>query len=308
MNKKMLNYILKRFLLALFTIWIVITITFFIMHAVPGGPFLSEKAASPETTAALQAKYGLDKPILEQYFNYLSGVIKFDFGPSLKYKGITVTELIVTGFKTSAFIGGIAALIAILIGVFLGSIAAVNHKTKLDQAIMFFSTAFVALPSFITASILLLVFCVKLQWFPANGLTTKGLILPIISLSLSPMSYITRLTRSSTLDVMGQDYIRTAKAKGVNYWVIIFKHSLRNALTPVITYIGPMLASVLTGSLVVEKIFTVAGIGKYFVSSIVNRDYMMIMGTTIFLTTIVIIMLFLTDIMYKIVNPRVDLE
>ncbi|NLC97194.1 MAG: ABC transporter permease [Erysipelotrichaceae bacterium] len=304
----MLNYILKRFLLALFTIWIVITITFFIMHAVPGGPFLSEKAASPETTAALQAKYGLDKPILEQYFNYLSGVIKFDFGPSLKYKGITVTELIVTGFKTSAFIGGIAALIAILIGVFLGSIAAVNHKTKLDQAIMFFSTAFVALPSFITASILLLVFCVKLQWFPANGLTTKGLILPIISLSLSPMSYITRLTRSSTLDVMGQDYIRTAKAKGVNYWVIIFKHSLRNALTPVITYIGPMLASVLTGSLVVEKIFTVAGIGKYFVSSIVNRDYMMIMGTTIFLTTIVIIMLFLTDIMYKIVNPRVDLE
>ena len=308
MNKKMLYYILKRFLLAVFTIWIVITITFFIMHAVPGGPFLSEKAASPETVAALKAKYGLDKSLFEQYINYLMGVIRFDFGPSLKYKGITVTSLILTGFKTSAFIGGIAATIAIIAGVFLGSIAAVNHKTKLDQLIMFFSTAFVALPSFITASILLLVFCVTLQWFPANGTTLKGLFLPILALSLSPMSYITRLTRSSTLDVLSQDYIRTAKAKGVNWWVIIFKHSLRNALTPVITYVGPMLAAVLTGSLVVEKIFTVAGIGKYFVSSIINRDYMMIMGTTIFLTSIIVIMLFLTDIMYKIVNPRVDLE
>ncbi len=308
MNQKMLFYIVKRLLLAIFTIWVVVTITFFAMHAVPGGPFLSEKAASPEVTAALNAKYGLDQPILVQYFNYLKGVLSFDFGPSIKYKGQTVTYLIMTGFKNSAMIGGVAALIAVVVGIVWGLIAAVYHNTWIDRLIMFISTAFVALPSFITASFLLLVFCVQLQWFPANGLTTQGLILPIIALSLSPSSYIIRLMRSSTLDVLGQDYIRTAKAKGVSWVKVLFKHALRNALTPVITYIGPMLAYILTGSLVVEKIFTVAGLGRYFVSSITNRDYTMIMGTTIFLTTIVVFMLFVSDIMYKVVNPRVDLE
>lgn len=294
-------------MLALLTIWIVITITFFVMHTVPGGPFLSEKAASPAVTQALKAKFGLDKPVMVQYLNYLSGVLRFDFGPSIKIKGQSVTSLIMLGFKTSAVIGGIAALLAVIVGVTLGSVAAVKHNTWIDKLIMFISTAFVAMPSFITATLFLYFFCVKLSLFPANGQTAAGLVLPVFALMLSPTSYITRLTRSSTLDVMGQDYIRTAKAKGVSWVKIMFKHSLRNALTPVITYVGPMLAYILTGSLVVEKIFTVPGLGKYFISSIVNRDYTMIMGTNIFLTTLVVIMLFVTDILYKVVNPRVDL-
>lgn len=306
MDKKMAIYIIKRLLLAIVTIFLVITITFFVMHSIPGGPFLSEKSPSAAVTAALEAKYGLDKPLSEQFFTYLKGVVRFDFGPSIKQRGRVVSDIIAEGFAVSAKVGFSASILAIIVGVILGSIAAVNRNKILDKAIMVISTASVAMPSFIIATLLLLVFCVKTNIFPANGNEAGGLILPVVALSLYPMAYIIRLTRSSMLDVLGQDYIRTARAKGVSTKKVIFKHALRNALTPVITYAGPMIAFVLTGSLVVEKIFAVPGLGKYFVSSIINRDYTMIMGTTIFLATLVIIMMLLSDILYKVFDPRVD--
>ncbi len=308
MDTKLAKYILKRLILAIVTIFLIITITFFSMHAIPGGPFLSEKSPSAEVTAALEAKYGLDKPLGEQFVEYLKGVMRFDFGPSIKQRGRMVSDIIKEGFKVSMKIGAVAAAIAITIGLVFGSLAAVFHNKFLDKLIMVLSTAFVAMPSFIVATFMLLVFCVELNLLPANGDTVGGLVLPVIALSLYPMSYITRLTRSSMLDVLGQDYIRTARAKGLKPSKIIFKHALRNAVTPVITYSGPMLAYILTGSLVVEKIFAVPGLGKYFVSSITNRDYTLIMGTTIFLATLIVILMLVSDILYKIFDPRVDLS
>ncbi len=307
MNPKTLGYIIKRILLAVLTVWIVMTITFFVMHFVPGGPFASEKAVSPAVQAALEAKYGLDKPLMEQYWSYISDIItKFDFGPSLKQRGRMVIDVITDGLKTSFKLGLRAALWATIVGVVLGAVAALNRNTIIDRIIMVISTAFVSMPSFIMGSLLLLVFAVTLKWLPANGETSKGLILPIITLGLSPMAHIIRLTRSSMLDVLGQDYVRTAKAKGVRPVKIIFGHSLKNALIPVITYVGPMLAYIVTGSLVVEQIFAVPGIGRAFVQSIINRDYPLIMGTTIMLSSLIVIMNLLSDILYKVVDPRID--
>lgn len=309
MNKKLAFYILKRILLALLTVVIVITVTFFAMQLIPGGPFTSEKAVTPEVMERLKAKYGLNKPLIVQYFNYLKGAVIFDFGYSIKSRGaVTVASIIGEGLKTSAIVGIIAAFIAIVFGVILGSLAAYKHNTVVDRVIMVLSTASVAVPSFIIASIFLYLFCLVWQVLPANGDSWKGYILPTITLSFSPMAYIIRLTRSSTLDVLGSDYIRTANAKGCSFSRVLFKHSLRNSLTPVITYAGPMIAFIITGSLVVEKIYGVKGIGRSFVSSITNRDYPLIMGLTIFLTYIVIIMVLVSDILYKVVNPRVELE
>ena len=308
MDSKLAVYIVKRLLLAIFTVFLIVTITFFVMRAIPGGPFLSEKSPSPQVTAALEAKYGLDKPLFEQYITYLKDLLHGDFGPSIKNRGRNVIDLIMEGFSVSAKTGLIAALVAIVIGLTLGALAAVFHDKWIDKVIMVLTTAFVAMPSFVIATILLLVFCIAWPILPANGNTDGGLILPIIALALYPMSYITRLTRSSMLDVLGQDYIRTARAKGVSSTKVIFKHSLKNAVTPVITYVGPMIAYILTGSLVVEKIFAVPGLGKYFFSSITNRDYPMVMGTTIFLATLMVIMTLISDIMYKIFDPRVDLS
>ena len=309
MSTKTLFYICKRVLLAIVTIWIVITITFFVMHAVPGGPFLGEKAISAEAQAALEAKYGLDKPLFVQYTTYLKDIVtRFDFGPSLKQRGRMVIDIILDGMRTSAKLGIIAAVGAAIIGIVLGAVAALRRNTILDKVIMVITTAFVSMPSFIMGSLLLIMFSVKLGWLPANGAAAGGLILPIITLGLYPMAYITRLTRSSMLDVLGQDYIRTARAKGVSGPKIIFGHALKNSLIPVITYFGPMLAFIVTGSMVVEQIFAVPGIGRQFVSSITNRDYMMIMGTTIFLASLIVIMNLITDILYKVVDPRIDFD
>lgn len=308
MDTKLALYIFKRLVLAIVTIFLVITITFFVMHFIPGGPFLSEKSPSAAVTAALEAKYGLDKPVFEQYTTYLKDVIRFDFGPSIEQRGREVSDIIYDGFKVSAKLGGIAAILAIIVGLILGSLTAVFHNKLIDKAIMVLSTACVAMPSFIVGTFLLLIFCVKFNIFPANGNLPGGLVLPIISLSLYPMSYIIRLTRSSMLDVLGQDYIRTARAKGVKPYKVLFKHSLRNAVTPVISYAGPMIAFILTGSLVVEKIFAVPGLGKAFISSITSRDYTLIMGTTIFLAVLVVIMMLISDILYKVFDPRVELS
>lgn len=309
MNTKTLLYIGKRVLLMILTVWIVITVTFFVSRAVPGGPFVGEKAISPAAQAALEAKYGLDKPVMEQYFTYLKDIVTdFDFGPSLKQRGREVIDIITDGLKTSSVLGVTAAFIALGVGVVLGAVAALRRNKLIDRIIMVITTAFVSMPSFIMGSLLLLVFSLWLGWFPANGNQDGGLVLPIITLALYPTAYITRLTRSSMLDVLGQDYIRTAKAKGVSGPKVIFGHALKNSLIPVITYFGPMLAYIVTGSLVVEKIFAVPGVGRDFVNSIVNRDYPLIMGTTIILAALIVVMNLVGDILYKVVDPRINLE
>ena len=308
MSTKMLSYILKRLVLAVITIFLIITITFFVMHAVPGGPFLSEKAVTPEVTAALEAKYGLDKPLFEQYLTYLKDITHLDFGPSIKNRGRDVSQIIKEGLAVSAKTGLTAAGCAIVSGVTLGCIAAIKRNKVIDKIIMVVTTAFVAMPSFIVGSLFLVTLCVKLQWFPTNSDMPGGLILPVVTLMLYPMAYITRLTRSSMLDVLSQDYIRTAKAKGVAKWKVIFKHALRNSLLPVITYAGPQIAYIITGSMVIETIFTVGGIGSKFVSAITNRDYTMIMATTIFLATLMVVANLICDLLYKLVDPRIKFD
>ncbi len=309
MNTKTLLYIAKRVLLMILTVWVVITVTFFVTRAVPGGPFMGEKAISPAAQAALEAKYGLDKPVFEQYITYLTDIVtRFDFGPSLKQRGRQVIDIIIDGLETSAVLGVTAAFIALGIGVVLGAIAALRRNKLIDRIIMVITTAFVSMPSFIMGSLLLLTFSLWLGWFPANGNAEGGLVLPVVTLALYPTAYITRLTRSSMLDVLGQDYIRTAKAKGVSGGKIIFGHALKNSLIPVITYFGPMLAYIVTGSLVVEKIFAVPGVGRDFVNSITSRDYPLIMGTTIVLAALIVIMNLVGDILYKVVDPRINLE
>ena len=309
MNSKTLFYVLKRIGLAILTIWVVITITFFVMHAVPGGPFVGEKATPPAVQAAMEAKYGLDKPVLEQYFTYLGDIVlRFDFGPSLKQRGRQVIDIIADGMKVSAKLGLIAAFGALVVGIVLGAVAALRRNKVIDKVIMVITTAFVSMPSFIAGALLLTIFAVSLHLLPANGAQKNGLILPVVTLGLYPMAYITRLTRSSMLDVLGQDYIRTARAKGVPGFKVIFGHALKNSLIPVITYFGPMLAYIVTGSIVVEQIFAVPGIGRAFVNSITGRDYPLIMGTTIILACLIIIMNLVSDLLYKIVDPRIELD
>lgn len=256
----MAKYVGKRILLAVVTVFIICAITFFAMNAIPGGPFDKEKAPTPEVQAVLMERYNLDKPVGTQFILYLKNLVHGDFGVSLK-TGRDIAKTVKESFAVSAKLGGMAAFFAVTIGVVLGSIAALMRNKWPDRLIIFFSTLFTALPSFVLAILLLLVFCVQLQWIPAFSTTDKNYILPVISLALYPMAYITRLTKTSMLDALGQDYIRTARAKGVPQAKVIFKHGLRNALIPVITYVGPMLAFILTGSLVVENIFNFGGLG-----------------------------------------------
>ncbi len=303
------KYILKRVCLAIVTIWAVATITFCLMNMVPGGPFLSEKAISPQATAALEAKYGLDKPFIERYFTYIKDAAHFDFGDSLKQRGRTVTGIITDRFPVSAKVGGLAVLFALLIGVPLGVIAAYKRGTALDSFFSVLATLGIAVPSFVVCTVLMYFFGVKLGWLPTLGLNQpKSYIMPVFALAAYPMSYIMRLMRSSMLDVLGQDYMRTAKAKGLSQKVSLFKHALRNAILPVVTYVGPMMAYTLSGSFIVEKIFTIPGLGGEFIKAINGRDYTMIMGTTIFLATFMVIMVLIVDIIYKIVDPRINLK
>lgn len=303
----MAKYIVKRILLAVVTMFLVCFITFFMMNAVPGGPFNGEKAKSPEVIAALNARYGLDKPVHVQFINYMKNILHGDFGVSLK-NGRNIAQTIRESFAISAKIGLIAVIVALVFGIVLGCIAALNRNKWPDHVIIFFVTLFTAMPSFVAASFLLLVFCIQLGWVPVWSSSSQNYVLPVIALSLPPMSYITRLTKTSMLDALGQDYVRTARAKGVKPLKVIFIHTLRNALIPVITYVGPLCAAILTGSLVVEKIFTIGGLGSKFVDSITARDYPMIMGTTIFLAFIMILANLISDIVYKLVDPRIQLN
>lgn len=303
----MYRYVIKRVILAIVTVFIIAAITFFTMNAIPGGPFASEKAPSAEVQAVLEARYNLDKPVTEQFIIYVKNFLHGDLGVSLK-TGRSISTVIGESFPVSAKLGGLAALFATVLGLVLGSIAALKRNTIIDRIIVFLTTLFTAVPSFVLATMLLYVFCIALKLVPVFSATETHYTLPVIALSLYPMAYITRLTKTSMLDALSQDYIRTANAKGVAPWKVIFKHALRNAVIPVITYVGPMLAYILTGSLVVENIFTIGGLGSKFVSSIVNRDYTMIMGTTLFLAIIMVTMNLITDIVYSIVDPRIKLD
>ncbi len=305
----MTKYILKRLLLAAITIFVVGTITFFLMNMVPGGPFLSEKAISPQAQAALEAKYGLDKPLFQQYVTYITDAMHGDFGESLKQRGRTVSGIITSKFPVSARVGGCAILLSLLIGIPLGCFAAINRGKALDSFISVISTMGIAVPSFVICTLLMYFFGVRLKLLPTFGLTSwKHYIMPVIALSFYPTAYIMRLMRSSLLDVLGQDYIRTTKAKGVSQFMALFKHALRNAILPVVTYMGPMAAYTLTGSFIVEKIFTIPGLGGEFIGSIGSRDYTVIMGTTIFLAAIMVVMNVVVDIVYKLVDPRIKLK
>lgn len=303
----MAKYILKRVCLAVISIFIVSAVTFFTMNAIPGGPFNSEKATSPQVIAELEARYNLDKPVPEQFLIYLKNILHGDWGVSLK-TGRDILSDMTSKFRVSARLGGTAALLAIFLGIILGSIAGLTRNRLPDRLIVFFTTLGTAMPSFVLATLLLLIFCLQLGWLPVWTSSNPSYFLPIIALSIYPMAYITRLTKTSMLDALGQDYIRTAKAKGVASWKVIFKHALRNALIPVITYVGPMVAYILTGSMVVESIFTIGGLGSSFVTSITNRDYTTIMAITIFLAILMVIANLLTDIAYKIVDPRITLD
>ena len=308
MNSKFLMYVFKRLLLAVMTIFLVVAITFFVMHAIPASPFSSEKAKSDATIAALEAKYGFDKPVPVQFVNYIKGILHGDFGLSTKWIGSTVAELISGALPYSARMGVCAAALAIVFGVVLGAMAALNRGGMMDKVIQVVTTALVSMPNFVIATLLLIIFGLKLKWLPTMANQEGGMILPIISLSLYPMAYITRLERSSMLDVLGQDYIRTARAKGLKNAIVIFKHALKNAMGPVVTYAGPMLAYILTGSMVVENIFSVPGLGRLFVNSMLRTDYMMIMGVTIVLAVMIVVMNFLADVVYKLLDPRIDLS
>ena len=303
----MVKYVVKRVFLAIVTLLIICAITFFAMNAIPGGPFDGEKAVSEEVRAALERRYNLDKPVPEQFVIYMNNLLHGDFGVSLK-TGREIKTVIGESFLVSAKLGGMAIVVAVILGVIFGSIAALTRNRLPDRLIIFFSTLLTSLPSFVLGTLLLLVFCVKLGWVPVWSVDNRNYVLPVISLAAYPMAYITRLTKTSMLDVMGQDYVRTARAKGVSTLKVIFKHTLRNALIPVITYVGPMTASILTGSLVVEQIFTIGGLGAKFVDGITNRDYTLIMGTTIFLAVLMVTVNLITDIVYKLIDPRIKLD
>lgn len=302
----MTKYVVKRVLLAILTVFIVCAITFFAMNAIPGGPFDGEKAISDEVRRVLEQRFNLDKPVWEQFFLYLNNLLHGDFGVSAK-TGREIKTTIFSSFSVSAKLGGMAVLVALISGVVMGSIAALTRNKLPDRLIIFFSTLFTSLPSFVLGTLLLLVFCIKLKWVPVWSSSSHNYVLPVIALAAYPMAYITRLTKTSMLDALGQDYVRTARAKGVAQWKVIFKHTLRNALIPVITYLGPQVAFTLCGGFVVESVFSIPGLGRYFVQSIQNRDYPVIMGTTIFLAAFIILMNLVVDLLYKVADPRISL-
>ena len=311
MNKKMAGYILKRLLLGILTYLLVVTVTFWIMQMVPGGPWNKERAVSPTIIQTLNERYGLDKPLIVQYFRYLGRGLIFDFGVSLHYKGREVTDIIFEGFQYSLAVGAAAAVLALIVGIALGTYAATHQNKVFDRVIMVLTTASVAVPTFVSSLVLLYVFAVNLNLFPTTPVGTEDMspyILPVVAESLYPTAYITRLIRSSTLDVLGQDFMRTAKAKGLPPHKILLKHGLKNSITPVVTYFGPMFAYIITGSLVIEKVFSVPGIGQEFFKSIQNRDYPLIMGTTCLLAFLLIVFSLLSDVAYVFVNPRVDFD
>lgn len=303
-----MGYIIKRIFNAFIVLWIVITITFFLMHAIPGGPFTAEKSLPPYVLHSIEERYKLNAPLYKQYGDYLCNLVQGDLGPSFKYPGRSVNDIIKDGFPVSFKLGIEAILIAIIIGIPAGILAGVKKDKWQDRAVNFFTTLGVAVPSFVVAALLIYVLSTKLHLLPAamwNGWRYE--IMPALALSGMPMSFIARLTRSSMLDILSQDYIKTARAKGLSWSKVLIKHALPNSLIPVVTYLGPMTASILTGSFVIETIFAIPGLGQYFVTSIYNRDYTVILGVTIFYSVIVIVLNMVVDLLYPLLDPRIKI-
>lgn len=302
------NYLFKRIIAMLITLWFVATITFFLMHAIPGGPFTRERELPPEVVEALNEKYHLDDPLYKQYYEYLKGIVTFDLGASMTMIGTSVNHLLAKGFPVSAKIGGLAALFVLIIGIPIGITSALKQNSIIDYIVTIFATIGVAVPNFVIATLYIYIFSSVLNWVPSFGLNSwSNYIGPVLALSFFSLAFVMRLMRSSMLDVMQNDYIRTARAKGLPEKVVIFKHALKNAIIPVITYMGPMIAAILTGSFVIEKIFALPGMGKYFIESVGNRDYTVLMGITVFYAAFSIFMIFLVDLAYGFVDPRIKL-
>lgn len=305
----MLKYILKRLLIMVITLWVIVTLTFVLMVSIPGSPFNSESSSNEVVQANLERHYNLDKPYHIQYLLYIKSIVTFEFGPSIKQKNQSVNDLLARGFPISFELGIMTIVVALISGIALGIIAALKHNGIIDYAAMGFAVLGISIPNFILATLLIQQLAVNAEIFPvARWSSPKHMILPIIALATGPMAIIARLTRSTMLEVLTQDYIKMARAKGLAPWKVIIKHALRNALMPVVTIMGTLLASILTGTFVIEQIFAIPGMGKYFVESINQRDYPVIMGTTVFYSAFLIIMLFLVDIAYGILDPRIKIH
>jgi peptide/nickel transport system permease protein len=305
----MSRYLAKRVLMMLLTLWIIVTLTFSLMHAIPGDPFASESDQLPEQILAnLRAKYHLDEPLPIQYLLYLKNLITLDLGPSIKSDTRGVNDMIADGFGASAMLGAQAVAIALVFGIVFGIVAALNRGRWLDYAAMALAVLGVAIPSFIMAPLLINFLAIKWPLFPvATWGTWKHTVLPSLALAFGPLAIITRYMRASMIEVMNQNYIRTAEAKGLPTLAIVVRHGIRNAILPVVTFLGPLIASLITGTFVVEKIFAIPGIGKYFVDGIFNRDYPVILGTTLFYSSILIVAIFLIDVAYTLIDPRIKL-
>ena len=305
----MAKFILKRLGMMLIAMFMIILLTFVIMHSVPGSPFTNTKGVPDEVIAAMEAKYGLDQPYYVQFFSYLGGVLQGDFGPSYRYTGQTVNDFIAAGAPVSARLGLVTVAFVLAAAIPMGILAALKNGKWQDMLLMALATIGVTIPSFVIASLLIYVFSYMLNWLPTFGLDSwQGYILPVIALGGYSVSYIARLMRSSLLEVMGQDYIRTARAKGLTEFAVVAKHALRNALIPVVTVLGPTIAGLLTGSFVIERIFAIPGLGFYFVNSVSQRDYTTIMGMTIFYAAFLMAMVLLVDIFYCLIDPRIKFE
>ncbi|PWM38907.1 MAG: ABC transporter permease [Clostridiales bacterium] len=305
----MLRYILKRLLSMLLTLFLLATAVFFLLRFIPGSPFTRERTLSPEIEALLREKYNMDAPLWQQYLDYMGDLLHLDLGTSIQMLGVRVNDMIRNAFPVSAALGFWAILLVIVIGIPLGVLAALKRGRWPDYLISFLTTLGIAVPSFVIGSFILYVFGERLGWLPPGGLYGwRSYIGPVLALGGFSMAFVTRLTRSSMLDVTSMDYIRTARANGLPRGRIVFRHALKNALIPVVTYLGSTFAAIITGSFVVEKIFAVPGMGKYFVESINNRDYTVIMGTTLFFAALYVVMVFLVDVAYALIDPRIKLQ
>jgi oligopeptide transport system permease protein len=304
----MLRYTLTRFLGAIPTLLILITVAFFMIRAAPGGPFDAEKQLPAEIEANLRAAYHLDEPLVQQFGRYVWNIARGDFGPSFQYKDYSVTELIAAGFPVSLRLGGSAMLLALLLGVLAGTMAALRQNSRIDHAVMAISMTGISIPNFVMAPLLILLFAVYLRWLPAGGIGDGGLrymVLPVIALALPQVAYIARLTRGSMIEVLRSNFVRTARAQGLPERTVILRHALKPALLPVVSYLGPATAAVITGSVVIEQIFGVPGLGRYFVQGALNRDYTLVMGVVVFYGTLIILFNLVVDLVYAWLDPKV---
>jgi oligopeptide transport system permease protein len=304
----LLAYTIRRLLGAIPTLLILIGLAFFLIRAAPGGPFDRERQLLPEIEANLRAVYHLDEPLYQQFGRYVWGLLRFDFGPSFRYPDYTVTELITAGFPVSLTLGACAIVVAVLFGVAAGSIAALRQNSGIDHGVMAVSMTGISIPNFVMAPLLVLVFAIYLRWLPAGGFgsgSVRNLVLPVTALALPQIAYLARLTRGSMIEVLRSNFVRTARAQGLPTWQVVVKHALKPALLPVVSYLGPATAAVITGSVVVEQIFSIPGLGRYFVAGALNRDYTLVMGVVVFYGVLVIVFNFLVDVAYGWLDPKV---